>query len=44
MSPNLTMIAHEYGFNDLEKDEKLGGEIALGNPNLTQFNCKLSQI
>jgi len=30
MSPNLTLIAREFGFSDLERDEKLGGEIALG--------------
>lgn len=29
MSPNLTAIAKEFGFNDEERDKKLGGEIAL---------------
>ena len=28
MSPNLTAIAHEFGFSDNERDAKLGGEIA----------------
>ena len=30
ISPNLTLIAREFGFSDLERDKKLGGEIALG--------------
>lgn len=29
MSPNLTAIANEFGFDDLERDRKLGGDIAL---------------
>lgn len=29
MAPNLSMIADEFGFNALEKDQKLGGEISL---------------
>jgi MFS family permease len=29
MAPNLTEIAKEYGFNDEERDKKLGGQIAL---------------
>lgn len=29
MSPNLTAIAREFGFNDEERDKKLGGDIAL---------------
>ena len=29
MSPNLTAIAHEFGFTDEERDEKLGGGVAL---------------
>lgn len=29
MSPNLTAIAEEYGFDDEERDTKLGGHIAL---------------
>lgn len=30
MSPNLSHIANEFHFTDLEKDTKLGGEIAFG--------------
>jgi len=29
MGPNLTQIANEFGFNDIERDIKLGGEISL---------------
>ena len=29
MAPNLTEIAEEYGFDDEERDTKLGGHIAL---------------
>ena len=29
MAPNLTAIAHDFGFNDMERDQKLGGDIAL---------------
>jgi MFS family permease len=29
MSPNLTMIADEFGFDDEERDRKLGGYVAL---------------
>lgn len=29
MAPNLTMIAQEFGFSDVERDQKLGGDIAL---------------
>ena len=29
MSPNLTAMAEEYGFDDEERDTKLGGHIAL---------------
>ena len=29
MAPNLTEIANEFGFDDEERDRKLGGEIAL---------------
>lgn len=29
MGPNLSQIAEEFGFNDLERDIKLGGEISL---------------
>lgn len=29
MAPNLTMIATEFGFTDVERDQKLGGDIAL---------------
>lgn len=29
MSPNLTSIAEEFGFDELERDRKLGGDIAL---------------
>lgn len=30
MAPNLTAIARDFGFSDEERDQKLGGEIALG--------------
>ena len=29
LAPNLTAIAEEFGFDDLERDVKLGGDIAL---------------
>ena len=29
MSPNLSTIAAEFAFNDIERDQKLGGDIAL---------------
>lgn len=29
LAPNLTQIAREFGFTDLERDRKLGGDIAL---------------
>ena len=29
MGPNLTQIAQEFGFNDTERDIKLGGHISL---------------
>eukprot|EP00961_Rhodomonas_salina_P110163 1482725-Rhodomonas_salina.1 len=29
IAPNLTAIAHEFGFNDKERDQKLGGDLAL---------------
>ena len=29
MGPNLTQIANDFGFSDLERDVKLGGEISL---------------
>ena len=29
MAPNLSQIADDFGFNDFEKDIKLGGEISL---------------
>ena len=29
MGPNLSQIANEFGFNDIERDIKLGGEISL---------------
>ena len=29
MGPNLTQIANDFGFNDIERDVKLGGEISL---------------
>ena len=29
MAPNLSKIAAEFGFNDIERDQKLGGDIAL---------------
>ena len=30
LAPNLSLIANEFHFNDQEKDEKLGANIALG--------------
>jgi MFS family permease len=30
LAPNLSIIAKEFGFNDRERDEKLGGYIAFG--------------
>ncbi len=30
LAPNLSLIAEEFGFSAEERDEKLGGEIALG--------------
>lgn len=30
MAPNLTAIAEDFGFNEQERDQKLGGDIALG--------------
>jgi Major Facilitator Superfamily len=30
MAPNLTAIADDFGFNEQERDQKLGGDIALG--------------
>jgi MFS family permease len=30
MAPNLSAIARDFGFNDEERDEKLGGNIAFG--------------
>lgn len=29
MSPNLTAMAHDFGFDDTQRDQKLGGDIAL---------------
>lgn len=29
MAPNLSLIAQEFGFSDVEKDQKLGGEVAV---------------
>lgn len=29
MAPNLTLIAREFGFSDVERDQKLGGDVAL---------------
>ena len=29
MGPNLTQIASDFGFNEIERDSKLGGEISL---------------
>ena len=29
MSPNLTSMAHDFGFDDNQRDQKLGGDIAL---------------
>jgi len=28
MAPNLTQIAHEFGFTDIQRDTKLGGNIS----------------
>jgi hypothetical protein len=30
LAPNLSMIADEFNFNDMERDEKLGGNISFG--------------
>ena len=30
LAPNLSAVAKEFGFSDVEKDAKLGGEVALG--------------
>lgn len=30
MAPNLTQIAREFGMNEVERDVKLGGQVALG--------------
>jgi hypothetical protein len=30
LAPNLSMIAAEFNFNDMERDEKLGGNISFG--------------
>ena len=30
LAPNLSMIADEFGFDDQEKDQKLGANIAIG--------------
>lgn len=29
MAPNLSSIAREFGMSDSERDQKLGGEVAL---------------
>jgi MFS family permease len=29
LAPNLTQIAHDFGFNDVQRDVKLGGQISL---------------
>ncbi len=29
MAPNLTQIAHDFGFSDIQRDVKLGGQISL---------------
>ena len=44
MAPNLTAIAHDFGFTDEERDRKLGGEIAfaffvLGAPASYVIGC-----
>ena len=30
LAPNLSLIAAEFNFNDMERDEKLGGNISFG--------------
>ncbi|CAH0366401.1 unnamed protein product [Pelagomonas calceolata] len=30
LAPHLTTVAHEFGMNDVQRDEKLGGELAMG--------------
>lgn len=30
LAPNLSIIATEFNFNDIERDEKLGGNISFG--------------
>lgn len=30
LAPNLSLIAAEFSFNDMERDEKLGGNISFG--------------
>ena len=30
LAPHLTTVAHEIGMNDVQRDEKLGGELAMG--------------
>ena len=30
LAPHLTTVAHEFGMNDAQRDEKLGGELAMG--------------
>jgi len=30
IAPNLTQIAREFNFTDVEKDRKLGGDLAIG--------------
>tara|TARA_B100000683_G_scaffold113871_1_gene112001 strand:- start:47 stop:271 length:225 start_codon:yes stop_codon:yes gene_type:complete len=30
LAPHLSAVAHEFGMNDIQRDEKLGGELAMG--------------
>ena len=30
LAPHLSTVAHEFGMNDIERDERLGGELAMG--------------
>ena len=30
LAPHLSTVAHEFGMNDVQRDEKLGGELAMG--------------
>ena len=30
LAPHLSTVAHEFGMNDIQRDEKLGGELAMG--------------